>query len=86
MVYFGPLERMGLLLFDRLALSGIAIIGGNGYAFELYRISGAKNNRLDTKSRIGGSDYSGLGSYGIAVFDMGKSAKAQNQEVILFIR
>ena len=40
LVPIGSLERMGLLLFDRLALSGASGLRRNGYAVELYRISG----------------------------------------------
>jgi len=68
----GPLERMGLLFFDRLALSGGPRLRGKGYAIELYRISSRQNNGADSRHPIGGPVYGRLGGIGTTLFALGK--------------
>lgn len=75
------LEGMGLLFFDRLALSSTTCNGGKGYIIELYLIFGEKNNWLVTQSRIGGYIYGRFGGSSAVVFALGQSPKSETRKI-----
>src|SRR5690554_2332816 len=70
-VLAGNVERMGLLFFNRLALSSIAIPRRKEYPLELYRFPSRKTDRLVAHCRTGGSIYYRIGLIGIGLFALG---------------
>lgn len=74
------LERLGLLFFDRLALSDAKGFRRKGYAIKLYRISDKKDNGLVAQCRNGRSIYGRFGGIGTAVFALGEFPKPKTRK------
>ena len=72
LVYIGHLERLGLLLFNRLALLGATRAWGARVAGKLYCLSSAKNDRLVTPYITGEYAYLMAGSISVRLFALGK--------------
>lgn len=73
----GVLERLGLLFFDRLALSGSPGLGGKGNAVKLHRFPDRKDNRTVAKCGNGGFVYGRSGGTGNTVFALGQPSKEE---------